>query len=94
MKKENQGNVPASVRIAFVVFVALGFIITGALWMRGNEIRKENDLLEKQAESIAEENERKKELVSMPMEEYVSENAYDFGYAYPGEERYPVIIEE
>lgn len=94
MKKENKGSVPASVKIAFVIFIALGFIITGALWMRGNEMREQNELLEQQAASIAEENERKKELASMPMEEYVSEKAYEFGYAPQGAERYPVKVED
>ena len=62
-------NVPALVRIAFVVFIALGFIITGALWMRGNELGKQNEMLEAQVASLAEENERKEELFPLDIED-------------------------
>lgn len=94
MRAQGQSSVPASVKIAFVIFIALGFIIAGAFWMRGNEKRKENELLAEQSVSMSLEIERKKELASMPIEDYVKENANNFGYVYPGEEYYPIKIEE
>ncbi len=95
MEKKKSNNIPASLRIAFIVFLALGFIITGALWMKGNEMRRENDILEQQVTSQSEENARKEEQLNAPMDEdYVRDIAHEYGYVIPGEEFYPLDVEE
>lgn len=92
-KKVN--SLPASVRVAFVVFLALGIIIIGALWMKGNEMREQNDLLAEAVTSQSEENARKEELINAPMDEdYVRDIAHEYGYITPGEQFYPINIEE
>ena len=93
---QNKNNVPASVRIAFVIFMALGFVITGALWMRSNEQKKENDRLEKEVAAFSEKVEMKKEELAAPFdEEYVRRVARrELGYGYPGEIFYHSDFEE
>ena len=93
MKKSN--NIPASVRIALIVFWALAIIIIGALWMKGNEMREENDLIASAVTSQSEENARKEDLVNAPMDEdYVRDIAHEYGFITPGEQFYPINIED
>ena len=92
--ENNKKSVPASVRIAFIVFLALGFILIGALWMKVNEKREENELLKQLATEQAEENARLKDLIEATMnEDYARVVLPEYGYYAPGNEYYPNEVE-
>ena len=93
--ENNKNTVPASVRIAFVVFLALGFILIGALWMKVNEKREENERLVALATAQAEENARLRELIEATMDEdYARVVLPEYGYYSPLNEYYPNEIEK
>ena len=93
--ERKSNNIPASVRVGLIIFLALGIIIIGALWMKGNEMREQNDLLAQAVTSQSEENARKEELINAPLDEdYVRDIAHEYGYITPGEQFYPINVED
>ncbi|MBQ4556064.1 MAG: septum formation initiator family protein [Clostridia bacterium] len=93
---QNKKNIPASVRIAFVVFLAIGFIVIGAFWMQYNEQKKKNDLLEQEVNKLSEQVAKKEEELAAPFDkEYIRRVARrELGYGYPGEIFYHSDFEE
>lgn len=87
MATEKRRHVPASVRIAFVLALVIGFVLTGALWMRYNDMRAKSALLEKEVAAAREANERLREEIAAPFnDEYVKRVARrELGYCLPGE---------
>lgn len=85
--KQNRKTAPASARIALVIVLVLGFALTGALWMRYNEIHEKSEQLAKQVAAAKEENERLREEIAAPFnDEYVKRVARrELGYCLPGE---------
>ena len=83
----NKKHVSLSLRIALVVLVVGGFLLTGALWMRYNEIAQETEELLSELHALEEENARLKEEISAPWnEEYIRRVARrELGYCLPGE---------
>lgn len=83
----NKKQVSLSLRIALVVLVLGGFLLTGALWMRYNEISQNTDELLSELHALEEENARLKEEISAPWnEEYIKRVARrELGYCLPGE---------
>lgn len=84
---QNKKSIPASVRIGFVIFLALGFIITGALWMRLNDQRQKNEALEREVNAMGEQVAEKREELSAPFDaDYIARIARrELGYGMPGE---------
>lgn len=74
-------------RIALVLFLIVGFVLTGALWMRYNEMQQKSELLAKEVAAAQAENDRLKEEIAAPFdEEYVKRVARrELGYCLPGE---------
>lgn len=85
--KSNRKTAPASARIALVIVLVLGFALTGALWMRYNEMHEKSEQLEKAVAAAKEENERLREEIAAPFnDEYVKRVARRaLGYCLPGE---------
>jgi len=83
----NKKHVSLSMRIALVVLVVGGFLLTGALWMRYNEIAQDTEELLSELHALEEENARLKEEISAPWnEEYIRRVARrELGYCLPGE---------
>lgn len=83
----NRKQVPLSFRIALVVILVGGFLLTGALWMRYNEINSRADELREVLATLEEENARLREEIAAPFnEEYVKRVARrELGYCLPGE---------
>lgn len=83
----NKKHVSLSLRIALVVLVVGGFLLTGALWMRYNEIAQDTEELLSELHALEEENARLKEEISAPWnEEYIRRVARrELGYCLPGE---------
>lgn len=96
MKTQRNNNIPASVRIAFVVLLAIGFVVIGAFWMRYNDQKQKNDLLEQEVNKLSEQVAQKQEELAAPFdEEYVRRIARrELGYGYPGEIFYHSDFEE
>ena len=86
MKKEKK-NIPASVRIGLIIFLVLGFVITGALWMKYNDERRKNDEIQKEIDALSEQVARKEEEFSAPFDaDYIARIARrELGYGLPGE---------
>ena len=85
--KSNRKTAPTSARIALVIVLVLGFALTGALWMRYNEMHEKSEQLEKAVAAAKEENERLREEIAAPFnDEYVKRVARRaLGYCLPGE---------
>ena len=96
MAKQSRRHVPASVRIALVLALVIGFALTGALWMRYNDMRAKRILLEQHLAAAREENERLREEIAAPFnDEYVKRVARrELGYCLPGEIIYFSDFEE
>ena len=92
----NKKHVTLSLRIALVVLVVGGFLLTGALWMRYNEIAQDTEELLSELHALEEENARLKEEISAPWnEEYIRRVARrELGYCLPGEIIYFSDFEE
>lgn len=92
----NKKHVSLSLRIALVVLVVGGFLLTGALWMRYNEIAQDTEELLSELHALEEENARLKEEISAPWnEEYIRRVARrELGYCLPGEIIYFSDFEE
>lgn len=92
----NKKHVSLSPRIALVVLVVGGFLLTGALWMRYNEIAQDTEELLSELHALEEENARLKEEISAPWnEEYIRRVARrELGYCLPGEIIYFSDFEE
>ena len=92
---KNKSSLPASVRIAFVVFVALGIIIIGFIWMSLNDWKDKNAELSAAVDAYAERVESKQERLDETVDEdYIKELARESGYGLPGEEFYPLENED
>jgi len=89
-------HLPISARLALILAVVGGFLLTGALWMQYNEKVAEREALEKQVAALREENERLNEELSAPWdEEYIKRVARrELGYCLPGEIIYFSNFEE
>ena len=87
MAKLNKKQALPAVRIAFVSALVLGFMLTGALWMRYNDMRQKSEALEKEVAAAKEKNDRLREEIAAPFnEEYVKRVARrELGYCLPGE---------
>lgn len=87
MEKRNRKELPLSARIAFVLVVVLGFILTGALWMRYNDMQKETEWLAKEVAAMQAENDRLEKEIAAPFnDEYIKRVARrELGYCLPGE---------
>ena len=83
----NKKHTSLSLRIALAVLVVGGFLLTGALWMRYNEISQNTEELLSTLHALEEENARLKEEISAPWnEEYIKRVARrELGYCLPGE---------
>ncbi len=83
----NKKQIALSWRIALAVLLIGGFLLTGALLMRYNEIEKERDEMTARLELLLEENERLREELSAPWDaEYIKRIARrELGYCLPGE---------
>ncbi|MBR5539738.1 MAG: septum formation initiator family protein [Clostridia bacterium] len=83
----NKKHTSLSLRIALAVLVVGGFLLTGALWMRYNEISQNTEELLNTLHALEEENARLKEEISAPWnEEYIKRVARRaLGYCLPGE---------
>lgn len=83
----NKKHTSLSLRIALAVLVVGGFLLTGALWMRYNEISQNTEELLNTLHALEEENARLKEEISAPWsEEYIKRVARrELGYCLPGE---------
>lgn len=83
----NKKHISLSGRIAFITVLIVGFLLTGALWMRYNEISQQTEELSAELRALEEENERLKEEISAPWnEEYIKRVARrELGYCLPGE---------
>ena len=83
----NNKHTSLSLRIALVVLLTGGFLLTGALWMKYNEMSQDTDELLGQLQALEEENARLKEEISAPWnEEYIKRVARrELGYCLPGE---------
>ena len=86
MKNEKK-NIPASVRIGLIIFLVLGFVFTGALWMKYNDERRKNDELQKEVDALSERVARKEEELAAPFDaDYIARIARrELGYGLPGE---------
>ena len=80
---KNKSRLPASVRIAFVVFVALGIIIIGFIWMSLNEWKDKNAELSSAVDAYAEMVESKQERLDELMT-LQSEISLDFNQSRVG----------
>ncbi len=82
-----QKHLPITVRIALVAVLVGGFLLTGALWMRYNDMLAEREALAKQVELLRAENDRLTEEIDAPWnEEYIKRVARrELGYCLPGE---------
>ena len=87
MSKDVKKNIPASVRIGFIIFLVLGFVITGALWMKYNDQRQKNEALQKEVDLLGEQVAKKGEEFAAPFDnDYIARIARrDLGYGLPGE---------
>ena len=87
MEKRNRKELPLSARIAFVLVVVLGFVLTGALWMRYNDMQKETERLAKEVAAMQAENDRLEKEIAAPFnDEYIKRVARrELGYCLPGE---------
>ncbi len=95
MDRNRKSSVPASVRIAFVLFVALGLIIIGFLWMSHNDWKEKGDTLAAEVSRYEEIIESKQEKLDAPLDdEYIKDLARESGYVMPGEQFYPIEYEE
>ncbi len=94
--KRNRKTAPASARIALVIVVAVGFALTGAMWMRYNEIHEKSTQLERQVAAVQEENNRLREEIAAPFDDaYIRRVARrELGYCLPGEVIYFSDFEE
>ncbi len=93
---QQKSNIPASVRIAFIILLAIGFVVIGAFWMQYNELRQRNEQLEIKVSEYKTNNEQKAEELAAPFdEEYIRRVARrELGYGYPGEIFYHSDFEE
>ncbi|MBQ5389999.1 MAG: septum formation initiator family protein [Clostridia bacterium] len=96
MTKQNSKQAPLSARIALVLVLVLGFVLTGALWMRYNDMRQKSERLAKEVAAAREENDRLLEEIAAPFnDEYVKRVARrELGYCLPGEIIYFSDFEE
>lgn len=87
MAKQNRKTAPASARIALAIVLVIGFVLTGALWMRYNDMHKQSEQLAKEVAAAKEENDRLREEIAAPFnDEYVKRVARrELGYCLPGE---------
>ncbi len=83
----NKKHISLSLRIAFIIVLVVGFLLTGALWMRYNEMAQQTEELSEELRALEEENERLKEEILAPWnEEYIKRVARrELGYCLPGE---------
>lgn len=95
MDRRYKSNVPASLRIAFVAFIALGVIIIGFLWMSYNDWKDKADTLASEVSRYEEVVESHREQYDAPVDdEYIEDLARENGYLLPGEQIYPFEHEE
>lgn len=96
MAKAYKRTTPVSARVALVLVLVIGFVLTGALWMRYNETREKSDQLAKEVAAAKEENDRLREEIAAPFnDEYVRRVARRaLGYCLPGEIIYFSDFEE
>ena len=88
-------NIPVSVRVAFVSFVALGLLVIGYFYISYNDRRAANDEIAKQVSMQAEIIESMKEQYDAEMDdEYIKDLAREEGYIMPGEQFYPIDKDE
>ncbi len=87
MANGQKKHIALSWRIAFIILLVGGFLLTGAFLMRYNEIAQETSELEEELRLLEEENERLREEISAPWnEEYIKRVARrELGYCLPGE---------
>ena len=83
----NKKHIALSWRIALIILLVGGFLLTGALLMRYNEIEQEREEIAERLEMLMEENERLREELSAPWdEESIKRIARrELGYCLPGE---------
>lgn len=90
-----KSNLPISLRIAFVVFITLGIIIIGVLWMYRNDWKAKSDALENEVKQYEEIIASKQEQLDAPIDdEYLKDLARENGYALKGEQFYHIEHEE
>ena len=91
MDKNKKNSLPASVRIAFVIFVTLGIIIIGVLWMSRNSWKDKSDALAAEVSKYEEAVASKQEQLDAPLDdEYLKDLARENGYALQGEQFYQI----
>ncbi len=95
MGNRKKNSVPVSMRVAFISFIVLGLLVTGYLMMVVNQMRAENDELERVNSMQKEVNESLAERNDAEMDdEYIKELAREEGYIEQGEQFYPIDNEE
>lgn len=85
--EKEQKKIPASMRIGLIIFLALGFVLIGAFWMKYNDQKRINDELEKEVAAWNERVAQKEEELAAPFDDYyVARIARrELGYGLPGE---------
>lgn len=90
-----KSSLPISLRIAFIVFITLGIIIIGVLWMYRNDWKEKSDALADEVDKYREIVASKQEKLDAPLDdEYLKDLARENGYAQPGEQFYHIEHEE
>ena len=95
MGDRKKNSAPVSVRIAFVLFIVLGLLVTGFCLIARNDRKEQNDEIEKQISMQEEIIVSMQEKYDAEMDDdYIKDLAREEGYIMPGEQFYPIDNED